>query len=606
MCSVNSAMPPVYFLAVLVIAVGSACFVAEGEGTAEDIRVLCPDAVDSCTEVCKYNLEYGATNCSRRGDNYTILLQPGFCTHMLNESVIIGACPYASSKWHIDESMYYVFKYNELLTMCEDLNRDSSTTLCSRCKEGYGVAIYSSSWYCSRCTLGGYAWLLYIALETVPVTVFFLAVVFFNVRATSPPMTGFILFNQILVNILRNQFVLAPLLDMYPQATVFMNIGRTLSGFWNLDFFRDIIPHFCVSHGLSNAGVIGVRGIVILYPFLLVMMSVACVKMYNRGFRPIVCFWKPVHQYFARHRRAFNANASLVDAVATFLLLSYFKFAAIFFYFYRLVEVRTLCGNSFLFTTLYIMPVTYHTPLHLLLIGLIAVVALLIPPILLIMFPTKLFRKYLAFMRLTGWQPLHMFVEKFQGDYKDGTHGTYDYRFLSGVYLFFRIVFVLPIDTTYIVRDLDIMLCLVLFLFVALFLALVRPYKKNHMNIIESLIYTLCCLICWCYYYFKFISGPHHKALLFALTCILASIPMCAFILYSGYRCINARRSEQLASLMRRCSTRVRGSGEVNEALIESFADRIQNPRTYGSLGEEQVSNSTQETNESSGDYVYK
>ena len=159
----------------------------------------------------------------------------------------IGRCLYASSKWRIE-----LFLNNN--SMCDDLNRHK--ILCSNCKEGYGVAIYSGSWYCSPCTLGGYAWLLYIALETVPVTVFFLAVVFFNVRATSPPMTGFILFNQILVTFLRNQIILVPLLKTFPNGKYILSIGLTLSGIWNLDFFRDIIPHFCGTYHLTNFGMI--------------------------------------------------------------------------------------------------------------------------------------------------------------------------------------------------------------------------------------------------------------------------------------------------------------------------------------------------------------
>ena len=151
--------------------------------------VTCPGS--SCKEVCKCNSEYGATSCSKRGDNYTIFLGLGFCMNLLNGSIVYSECPYASGKWRIriDKSLFYSFKYSELFlnnSMCDDLNREH--ILCSRYKEGYGVAIYSSSWYCTPCRLGGYAWLLYIALETVPVTVFFLVVVFFNVQATSPSM----------------------------------------------------------------------------------------------------------------------------------------------------------------------------------------------------------------------------------------------------------------------------------------------------------------------------------------------------------------------------------------------------------------------------------
>ena len=150
--------------------------------------------------------------------------------NLLNGSVAYGLCLYVSSEWRIAEHEHYSFLYNELFlnnSMCDDLDREK--ILCSSCKEGYGVAIYSGSWYCTPCTLGGYAWLLYIALETVPVTVFFLVVVFFNVRATSPPMTGFILFNQMLVIFLRNQFFVIPLLKIYPNARYIVSIGLIYS-----------------------------------------------------------------------------------------------------------------------------------------------------------------------------------------------------------------------------------------------------------------------------------------------------------------------------------------------------------------------------------------
>ena len=597
-------MPPIYFLAVLVVVAGSACFADGGGDTAAELTVQCPG--DSCAEICKCYPECGPSNCSRRGDNYTILLQLGYCLDIHRHLV---ECPYVSSRWRMDKTMqYYIFQFYELFinhSMCDDLNRKSN--LCSRCKEGYGVAIYSGSWYCSRCTLGGYAWLLYITLETVPVTVFFLAVVFFNVRATSPPMTGFIMFNQIMITILRNQIIMVPLLKMYPKAKYFVNIGCTLSGIWNLDFFRDTLPPFCITYHLTNFGVVLVRGLFVLYPFLLVLISVAGIKLHNRGFRPIVSLCRPIHQYFARHRRAFNANASLVDAVATFLLLSYSKLATGFLYFFRWVNVHILCGNASTYTSYYILPNGHDELWKIILFCIVSLVVLALPSILLTVYPIKRFRKCLAYTRLNDWQPLHMFVERFQGDYKDGTRGTYDYRFISGMYLIFRIAFLLPIDSSYIARGPYVMLSLVLFLFMALLFALFRPYKMNYMNILESLIFILCCLICLCYYYFKFLASLHDKIIYFALTCILAAIPMCAFILYSGYRCINAcvRRSQWLAYILSRCTARAQGSGEESETLVENFADRLRTPRRYGSLGEES-SDTGRDEFKSSGDLVYQ
>ena len=47
---------------------------------------------------------------------------------------------------------------------------------------------------------------------------------------------------------------------------------------------------------------------------------------------------------------------------------------------------------------------------------------------LLILYPTRLFRKCVSCCRFHRWHALHMFVESFQGQCKDGTNGTRDFR----------------------------------------------------------------------------------------------------------------------------------------------------------------------------------
>ena len=222
------------------------------------------------------------------------------------------------------------------------------------------------------------------------------------------------------------------------------------------------------------------------------MVLVVCIKLYNRGIKPFVCLWKLVIvQYLARCRRA----ASLVDAMATFILLSYFNIASIVAYYFQWIYIHIICGYSYSYTTFFIRP-DRLLPVHHISIILVAVMVLVLPPNLLITYPSKLFRKCLARTRLNNWQPLHMFVEKFQGDYKDGTKGTYDYRFLSGMYLVFRIVLVVPLQSSIdLSSNLYIMSTLVLLFFISLFFALVRPYKKKYMNVLESLLFTNCWLI---------------------------------------------------------------------------------------------------------------
>ena len=70
---------------------------------------------------------------------------------------------------------------------------------------------------------------------------------------------------------------------------------------------------------------------------------------------------------------------------------------------------------------------------------LILVIFILSPALLLLCYPTKLFRKCSSYCRLRRWQALHVFAETFQGCYKDGVNGTKDFRSLAGLYLVVRI-----------------------------------------------------------------------------------------------------------------------------------------------------------------------
>ena len=79
--------------------------------------------------------------------------------------------------------------------MCGPLNRES--TLCEKCKDGYGIALYSYTLECSKCWGHGYGWVLYYFLELFPVTVMYFLVVIFHIRATSSPLSALVFMSQL-------------------------------------------------------------------------------------------------------------------------------------------------------------------------------------------------------------------------------------------------------------------------------------------------------------------------------------------------------------------------------------------------------------------------
>ena len=65
------------------------------------------------------------------------------------------------------------------------------------------------------------------------------------------------------------------------------------------------------------------------YPLILILFMYFLVEVYDRNFRLFVWLWRPFHRCFVHFRRNWNIRTSLVDAFATFLLLSYVKLLSV-------------------------------------------------------------------------------------------------------------------------------------------------------------------------------------------------------------------------------------------------------------------------------------
>ena len=106
------------------------------------------------------------------------------------------------------------------------------------------------------------------------------------------------------------------------------------------------------------------------------------------------------------------------------------------------------------------------------------------PTILLIMYPTRLFRKCVSCCGFHRWHALQMFVESFQGQYKDGTNGTHDFKMVSASFLILRIPIVSLFANRHYSSYISILYCLLLAC-ASCFYALTRPYIKNYADIVS-------------------------------------------------------------------------------------------------------------------------
>ena len=140
------------------------------------------------------------------GDRF---LRLGYCTTYDDSSGIqsFATCSYMfSDAFEVqkqrdgDGGMWYIELPKNICAlndfMCGPLNRTGR--LCSECKDGYGLAVTSIGFQipCSKCTNFWYPIALYIFMELVPITIFYLVILVFQINITTAPMTCYIMISQ--------------------------------------------------------------------------------------------------------------------------------------------------------------------------------------------------------------------------------------------------------------------------------------------------------------------------------------------------------------------------------------------------------------------------
>ena len=476
-------------------------------------------------------------------------VQAGVCITQLNSSnfTVAGLCPYFSEKllWSkYPLSNYYLFPEKLPLTeltsfTCGAYNREGC--LCSKCKSGYGPAVYAFSLMCAKCSSSSVAgWALYLFLVLFPITVFYIFVIIFNIRATAPPFTAFVLMCQTYCMIDLMYVPLKMKLTQVKSLTILWQTVRLFCGFWNLDFFRYIVPPFCVSSHLSNIQAVSLEYIHVVYPLVLILITFICIELHARNVKVLVLMWKPFHRCVTHLRRTWDPRASIINAFSTFLLLNLSKL--IFIMRYSLYTTRLHVVDSTLPTVLYYRSLYSEPTVHrcskqhlpyLLCSTTFLVVFFLFPTFLLCLYPTKVFRRLLqCCLTLRCQWAMSAFIDTFQGHYKDGTNGTRDYRAASGIHLVVLflmtctgIAFESRLHMTDIAQP--------TLMTVSLFYALARPCTQKYANIIQSLLHVLTALVMLIISYTKVTDHYHMLYFLVMFLCLLTPhVALGSFVIY--------------------------------------------------------------------------
>ena len=147
-----------------------------------------------------------------------------------------------------------------------------------------------------------------------------------RLSATSPKLLAFVFFSQTLA-IGANVRVVLTATKPYPIAASLAKVIFTLYGIWNLDFFRTLLPHICVSVGTLQA--LALDYAIAFYPLILLVVTYILIQVHTCNLRVISVMCRPFRRCTQHFRNQWDVRTSIVEAFATFLLLSYVKLLSV-------------------------------------------------------------------------------------------------------------------------------------------------------------------------------------------------------------------------------------------------------------------------------------
>lgn len=465
-----------------------------------------------CPDVCPtWTVRNENTDCCECGamlsrvikcnsDNFNVSILSGYCMtyDSIDNMTYLTLCPYGSD---VSDNKYRDLpKVEAQLTsaMCDPFRRYGQA--CGKCKSGYGLGIFSADVNCYPCSGVYSGWSLYMVFELVPITIMFFMLMVFQLRGSHEMLNAFLFFSQ-MANYIY-QFTPPP--GSYPfgkTSKVFIIVFQVVYGIFNLDFFRKVVPPFCVSENINGLRMMSLLYVAVIYILLLIVFTYILIELHASNCRLLVCLWRPIHKYYVRIHRNIAPRTTLIDAFATALILSYSRLMFISLVLLRPTPMYTPDGVTAKLVVYVDGSIDYLSTPHLPFVFLgIAIIFIfnIVPVVFLFAYQTATFQRLIgrsSFSKLT--RILHPFADAFQGCYKNGTNKTRDCRYFAGLYLLLRMVSCIGNKTTFFFGPLvPWIIPSVIFLITALLFANIRPYRSDVFNTMDSLWFSLAMIFC--------------------------------------------------------------------------------------------------------------
>ena len=503
-----------------------------------------------------------------------------------SDTLSISYCPYFNLQGHnISEVMPGMIDLPDNISelndyMCGPMNRKG--ILCSECIDGYGPSVTSKTFFqCSPCSGVWYGAPLYLFLELVPVTVFYIIVLLLQLNLTVAPMTGFIF----ICNYISVWTIVNTIIANGDQS--YLIVIDLFYGIWTLDFIRYVVPPFCVSPNLRIIHAYYLQYASTFFPYVLIAITWILIHLHSRNCKTVVWIWKKSNGVIRKHINVKrNSSGTVVNAFATFFLLTFAKlsFTLLLPFVPGTLTQVNIANVSVIrkINTFTDVSVDYVSGANLA----SAVVSLgiflfaVLPPVVLIAFyPSKTFRQLVfkcCSQHLTC--TVNIFVEKFHSCYKDGLDGGKDLRSFASLYFLVTMSFFILQSTSFSLIPLSIFLgsC-------SLLVAIVQPHKKQHMSVIESLLLANGALL-------SALSDYTYLSSFQTLSKISTTLPGLGLVIFIGFKLLKKPSlkvypmiAEKMA-ILNCCTKSQEGNGQQDVENIEAeiqLPDRVVHPELY-------------------------
>ena len=445
------------------------------------------------TVICTCGSESGdKVHCDQSNLRATLRLNKCMTFDRETNETFIGDCPLLPVE---NATLGYIHLPRNLSDlnefMCDRYNREGQ--LCGRCKPGFSSAILTYGGSCVDCRgKTSTSWMIFFAIIIIPVTLFYLVLLFFvSVNVLSPYLNAFVLYAQLLTvpgNLFFVQILTSQIVDVDNRVfTRFFEVMFSIYGIWNLDFLRPFV-HSCLTNSLSHVSAYYLEFVVGLYGMLLIIITMILIELHDRNFKPLVWAVLPFRRCFRKLTRNWDLRKSVIKALATFILLSYVKIGSVSTRAFQRTVLYNITGSPteplyFYFDANVQYLSGTHLPLAIL-AGIIIATVTLPLPILLFVYQFKFFQAILSCCCSTRFREgLRTFMEAFQGYYRDGSDGGRDYRFFASIYIIMRMVAFILQELSYSASTVTMLMLSIL---VGVTYTAVRPYKQNIFNIIDG------------------------------------------------------------------------------------------------------------------------